>query len=249
MMGQLLWNRLGVKTTQKYAEQDIRITDDDHTALDELMSLMMDDENIDFAQFEREKRDYLKYIEQIIPRREWDKAVVVDVGYAGTIQYYLAKIMNQKLAGAYLASFGNTKPDKIGCHMDVMYKDTTDFNRVIFLTQLFLEAALQAPCGQLICMENDSFAGIQPRYKNDGDVSYDIQRLQEGIFEYCRRRAFLQEKYQIDENYDFSIAEKIYQKYVDGKCLSKELASIFTVEDSYCRNRILQFDYETNSWK
>lgn len=248
-VGQLLWNRLGVKTTQKYAEQDIRITDDDHTALDELMSLMMDDENIDFAQFEREKRDYLKYIEQIIPRREWDKAVVVDVGYAGTIQYYLAKIMNQKLAGAYLASFGNTKPDKIGCHMDVMYKDTTDFNRVIFLTQLFLEAALQAPCGQLICMENDSFAGIQPRYKNDGDVSYDIQRLQEGIFEYCRRRAFLQEKYQIDENYDFSIAEKIYQKYVDGKCLSKELASIFTVEDSYCRNRILQFDYETNSWK
>ena len=86
-------------------------------------------------------RDYLKYIEQIIPRREkWDKAVVVDVGYAGTIQYYLAKIMNQKLAGAYLASFGNTKPDKIGCHMDVMYKDTTDFNRVIFLTQLFSEA-------------------------------------------------------------------------------------------------------------
>lgn len=54
-MGQLLWNRLGVKTTQKYAEQDIRITDDDHTALDELMSLMMDDENIDFAQFERGK--------------------------------------------------------------------------------------------------------------------------------------------------------------------------------------------------
>lgn len=78
--------------------------------------------------------------------------------------------------------------------MDVMYKDTTDFNRVIFLTQLFLEAALQAPCGQLICMENDSFAGIQPRYKNDGDVSYDIQRLQEGIFEYCQKEGISSRK-------------------------------------------------------
>lgn len=205
--------------------------------------------NIDFAQFEDEKQSYLKYIEQTIPEGEWDKAVVVDVGYAGTIQYYLAKIMKQKISGAYLASFGKTKPDKIGCHMDVMYKETTEFNHVIFLTQLFLEAALQAPCGQLICMENASFTVTLPRYKKDGEVSYDIQNLQEGILSYCRRRSFLQEKYQIDKNYDFSIAEKIYQKYVDGKNLSKDLAAIFTVEDSYCRNRVLQFDCTTNSWK
>ena len=103
--------------------------------------------------------------------------VVVDVRYAGTIQYYLSKLMKQPVAGAYLASFGKTKPDSIGCHLDIMYPKQVEFNHVIFLTQLFLTAFMRTPCGQLIRRERFYNVNV-PVYKSDGIVSASIAKLQ-----------------------------------------------------------------------
>lgn len=245
----MLWNRLGIRTTLDYGKKNIRITNDDLSELDEVIEHMRKDVCVDFAQFEDERNCYLEYIEMVIPKKEWNKVVVVDVGYAGTIQYYLSKLMKQPVAGAYLASFGKTKPDSIGCHLDIMYPKQVEFNHVIFLTQLFLESALQAPCGQLIRFKKDSNNVNVPVYKSDGIVSASIAKLQDGILEYCRRRSNLQREYKIDEKYDYTIAEKIFQKYINGKYMSEELSSVFSVEDSYCKNKVLRFDSTTNSWK
>lgn len=52
------------------------------------------------AQFER--NNYLKYISEIVKTGEG--ASVADLGYSGSIQYYLSKLLERPLDGYYFAT-------------------------------------------------------------------------------------------------------------------------------------------------
>lgn len=203
--------------------------------------------NILYAEADKERKAYLEYMRQTIPEQEWENIVVVDVGYSGTIQYYLARLLESKVDGAYLATFGRTKPDKIGCECPAMYDITSGFSHEIERTQLFLEAVLQAPYGQLVRFENED-SNLQGIYKVAPVVPKTIKRLQTGILEYCGMRAKYAKLLGVDETCDNTVTQQIYCEYMNGWHISEKMAKIFEVEDGYCSSNYLTFNKEKNTW-
>ena len=43
------------------------------------------------------KDAYLKYIEQTVPNYQTSRLVIVDLGYSGTIQYQLTKLLEKRI--------------------------------------------------------------------------------------------------------------------------------------------------------
>ena len=146
-MSNLLKSRLGIEIYPDIADRDVAMADD----LDSVMESLKPHLNDIYARAEKERFAYKKYIEELGIE---DEGVVVDVGYSGTIQFYLAKLRENKQAGAYLCTSTNRKPEQLGCSCLSLYPIfdiSEEKTNKIFRNQLFLEAVLKAPFGQLIC--------------------------------------------------------------------------------------------------
>lgn len=134
-----------------------------------------------------ERKAYLSYLDRALPEEKRKRCVLVDVGYAGTIQYYLSRLLGTPLSAAYLAVFTpHPGLQALSCPVFAMYEKGRDaFADVIEKTQLFLEAVLSAPYGQLLHFDGSG----QPVYREEDGPSAGIRSLQEGILSYCRDRA------------------------------------------------------------
>jgi len=247
-LSNLLKARLGIGLPEGVEDRDIVLFEDTPDVIDEVMQVIQMQSDELFAHVEEEKDAYMNYIKNLIPEDKWDKMTVVDVGYSGTIQYYLAKLLDKKVSGRYLASFGDTKPDKIGCSIEATYDPRHGFTWVLHPTQLFLESVLQAPMGQLICLEKNE-DGVSPVHKPDENVPQSIVDLQKGIMDYCEMLAVSLKDTEQSILDTGDLVEDIYTELVNGKVMSNSLADIFTVEDDYCSNGVLKFNKELNCWQ
>lgn len=247
-LSNMLEARFGIELDDDIEDKEIMLDLELEENIEGVMQILQKDEKRIFEAFDKEKQAYLTYVEQLIPKDKWDKISVIDVGYAGTIQYFLAKLLEEKISGYYLATFKDTKPDKIGCLCEGMYNPEKQFLDEIFRTQLFLESVLQAPYGQLIKFELCD-GKIKYKTKPEENVRVEIKELQNGIFEYCEMLAKgLCNTSYIDSDIE-GLIESIYSDFLNGKTLSQNVADIFSVEDDYCSNGVLKFDKVTNQWK
>ncbi len=247
-LSNMLQARFGIMLDESIEDKEIMLDVELEENIEEIMDILYKDEKRIFDAFEEEKQAYLTYMEQLIPKEKWDRISVIDVGYSGTIQYFLAKLLEKKIGGYYLATFQDTKPDKIGCVCEGLYNPQKEFLAEIIRTQLFLEAVLQAPYGQLIKFEKGD-GKIQYKMKPAENVQIEIKELQKGIFEYCEMLAKgLCNTSYIDSDIE-ELIESIYSDFLNGKTLSQNVADIFSVEDDYCSNGVLKFDKVTNQWK
>ena len=244
----LFQERFGLDVSGILENRNLKIgLDNDEKESQKLIDELGEAKAILYHEIHREREAYLEYMGQAVPKERWDDLVVVDVGYSGTIQYYLARLLQDRVDGAYLATFGRTKPDKIGCKCPAMYDVTGEFYHEIERTQLFLEAVLQAPYGQLVRFEKKQ-NGVEGVFKAAPVVSKSIRRLQKGILDYCKTRAQYARALEINETYDNIITQTIYKEYLNGWHMTKKLASIFEVEDGYCSSNYLTFNKEKNTW-
>lgn len=78
--------------------------------IDKVMKVVEDnfDEILENAQ--KERKDYLDYIDSLNINFENKKVTMLDLGYAGTAQYYLSKLLDKKIAGKYFCVQVNLKP-------------------------------------------------------------------------------------------------------------------------------------------
>lgn len=247
-LSNMLEARFGIELDDDIDDKEIMIDSELEENIEEVMQILQKDEKRIFEAFDKEKQAYLTYVEQLIPKDKWDKISVIDVGYSGTIQYFLAKLLEEKISGYYLATFKDTKPDKIGCLCEGMYNPEKQFLDEIFRTQLFLESVLQAPYGQLVKFEKCD-GKIKYKMKPKENVREEIKELQNGIFEYCEMLAkSLCDTSYLDSDIE-ELIESIYSDFLDGKALSQNVADIFSVEDDYCSNGVLKFNKTSNQWE
>lgn len=246
-LGNMLHARLGLDLFDGVEDKEIMMDQDLYENSDEVMKLLKPHKDEIYRQFDAERQNYLSYIDGIVSKEDLDKIEVIDVGYSGTIQYFLSKLLDVKVGGYYLATF-KTKPDKIGCRCLAVYDENNSFIGVIQKTQLFLESVLQAPYGQLIKFDREN-GELVARYKDDNEVGEQIQTLQDGILTYCSHFAKIIKDiyptFRISEN----VVCDIYGELLQGKYISAQVASIFGVEDDYCSNKTLKFNRETDSWE
>ncbi len=178
----------------------------------------------------KERRIYRRYCENII---DSDSTAVVDVGYSGTIQLYLSRLTDREIDGLYMSFLHNGRALKSGCRCESLFpvENTLDETRnKVFKNQLYLEAVLKAPFGQLICFdEND-----KPIYDNDNSFDSETEEIQRGICAFARDMT--RERYSpfnslSAELFDFALR--------NGRIEASLLKPLF-VEDSYCSGKELR---------
>lgn len=240
----LLKERLGLSLHP--GDEDLLIDYD--TPLDKLMELMQPYEKELKAQVKKEKTAYLNYAAPFLTGNK--DIAVADVGFSGTIQYFLMKLTGRDIKGHYLCLHSN-KPEKIGGTADAIYTitDRRDIEKSKLLNyQLFLENALSAPSGQLISFTmTDGYP--RPSYKDDDYVSSQVRRLQQGIMDFVAYFGVATRGLSLFEMPKPALVEDIFYDIIASGTLTEDIAAHLTVEDSYSRGGLQRFDVTDNTWK
>ena len=237
-LSNMLKSRLGLNVNPDFKDMHIIMPRD----IEKVMKMTEPYLNDILKKATGEKKEYMAYINSL----EYNEnPCVVDVGYSGTIQYYLSKMLNKKIKGAYLSTTPEKKPEKLGCVCYSLYPVLNlekSKENPIFKNQLFLEAVLKAPFGQLMCFENG-----KPVYGEDSVISDDITSMQNGILEYVSRVSSVLGKVG-EVNIDKNLASDIFDISIMGCWWKKGMADIFQVTDDYCSNGEFYYNELKKEW-
>lgn len=178
------------------------------------------------------RQGYLKYIGD-----HNENIAVVDVGYMGTIQYYLCKMLHKNIDGLYLSSHYKNKLINTNALCRSLYPVINmgdEMNNKVFKNQLFIEAALKAPFGQLLGF-NESEAVY------DDDLCYDdtVEEVQRGILKFIN-----------DVDFDVcnnSLGAELFDCFTHSSEY-KEVLGRLSVNDKYCSGGTLKYDANLEKW-
>ncbi len=240
----LLTERLGLSLHDDDKDYEI----DYSTSADSIMEMMAAYKDELRANTTKEKNAYLNYAREFLS--EASDIAVVDVGFSGTIQYFLMKLTGRDIAGHYLCIHSN-KPERIGGRADAIFeikdKRLIDDSKLLRY-QLFLENALSAPFGQLICFTMENGKPV-PHFKSDDYVSDDVKMLQKGISDFVAQFAATTKDTSDGLLADACLVEDLFYDIIADGTLTEEIASALTVEDGYSRGGVQRFDVQTGKWK
>lgn len=247
--------RLGLDLSDVLEDEDVvvDVMDDEVTQIGYIIEKLKPFEERILNQCEEERKAYFAYLEENIPREDWSKLAIIDVGYAGTIQYYLSKMLGEKLSGYYLSTaydLGKTKPDKIGCPLYSMAVRGEPFFDAVWVTQLFLEAALSAPFGQFVRFDTTS-GKAEAVYKAEGSkLSKGLQEVQEGILTFARQVSSIAKEMREEELEDqMKMAKEVYWAFMSEESFFSNTSEAFIVNDDYTMNSNLVFNVKERAWK
>ena len=229
---ELIYNRLGI-ILPKNVENKFVVCPRD---LDNIMDIVKPYENEIIANAEIEKNNYLKYIESL-DINKGNKNCIIDLGYSGTAQYYLTKLMNENIDGAYFLTSDDLKPlalnDKVySCFNDTIYDDSFG-KHPVGKYSLFLEAFLTSDCGQLIKFDENA----KPIYMNSGDNNINkLTEIYKGVIEFIDDLSSVLNKDILDMEIDKDFLEKQFEKIIKNCTFSKDIIDTLKIEDLYCSN-------------
>ena len=191
-----------------------------------------------------QREAYLAYISSIrLPGRELK---VADIGCNGTIQYGLSQILEEKVSGIYMFLNERTLPEQIGCKCQGLRNPRSGVHPV-FENQLFLEAAMQAPYGQLekMVLKNGCAA---PQCRSDAGFSEYIPIAQEAFCGFAEWVALWKKRTGDALKLDFELAEAIWICLLKFQYLPQELVDSFWLADDFSGNPIWKYDAVKQAW-
>ena len=229
---ELVWNRFGYMLPKNIENVFVSSPRD----IDYILSVLEPYISDIIFNAKEEKKNYLNYINSLNLNSD-NKNMIIDLGYSGTAQYYLAKLMNKSIDGAYFITSDNLKPtslnDKVySCFNDTIYDDS--FNKhAIGKHSLFLEAFLTSNCGQLVKFD----CNAQPIYLNSGDNNINkLNEIYEGVVEFINDLSEMTDKDILDLDIDKKIIENQFEKIILNSTFSKDIIETLRIEDLYCLN-------------
>lgn len=179
----------------------------------------------------KELKEYLSYIDRNFKFIYEKNCAIIDLGYSGTTQYYLSKIINKQIDGYYFAITKNKKPEKLGCKIMGCFNEKNnkiDDNNSFYRKSLLLESFLSAPEGQLInfkngkpCFTDSTFNKEKSKYLDkiyDGVIDGLVELKEKGIDNF--------EVESINIFYDFTCKFLTNVKY--------ELKNVLYIDDDFC---------------
>lgn len=236
----LFIHRFGVKLDVK--NEKIKLPDD----IDKVKQIILDNLDIFLKTAEEENENYLKYIETIEENVKDDYLTFIDLGYSGTAQFYISKLLNKRINGNYFLTSENIKPLKLNCHVECCFnKDIngkSDTSNPLYQNALLLESFLTAPYGQLKRF-NKKGGKIVPEYinnKNNEIIEKQLNIIFNAItdsFDSLIKNGF---KFNDIELNKYNIYE-VYTLFVKNiNKMPKEIIDLFYIEDFYCCNKVIK---------
>ncbi len=202
------------------------------------------DDNYDIImnQVKMEKENYLRYINSLSSSIYSKNLNFVDLGYTGTAQYYLSKLLNKKITGKYFALSDKILPLEIGCKVDSCYNDDIHDPNIlegtIYRYALLLEGFLTAPVGQLKYIDEN----LKPHYTYDDnkDRIKILDEIYRGITELIDDMISIYGKDLLDVKFNRDVIENNYKVFAKetGK-LNSEMKRVFEIDDYYSCNGVI----------
>ena len=220
---------------------DIDYTGDDY---DIKLPDELEDVYNDIEKYEKEiikksaecKKNYIEYINSIV-NYEKDNLVIVDLGYSGTIQFYLSKMLNKDLEGIYLTNSNSVK--RYSKKSKLLFAYDINKNRIyekIYHYSLILEYFLSAPYGQLqyFMKKNGTIVPIYNDEKMDSNKEKNTKEIYKYIIEFINRYKELNDIYKLNITKELLCSN--YISLVESNIISKNVKDKFDFMDSFTTN-------------
>ena len=185
---------------------------------------------------EIERKNYEKYISSL--GGNFERVGVVDMGYSGTIQFYLQELIGKKFTGYYFATsatnrFGETAGERMrGC-----FTENDDYGKTksaVYRYQLLFETILTAPDAQLKHFDDNGkpvFGEPEPGQKYFREIS----EIHAGIKDFCADVIEIFGEILLRVPIDKNFVDCWVRAFVkDKKIVAPELREIFALDDEYC---------------
>ncbi len=211
----------------------------------EIVKKIIDDNYVEIAsRAAYERSNYLEYINDSIKDIKNKQLEFVDLGYSGTAQYYLSKLINQKVKGKYFVVSGYIKPLELDCEVDACYsKDITSVKEAqdnpFYMYAMVLEAFLTAPHGQLRYFRKDPYGKIEPMFNSEDNAHREEQlnQIYLGVVDFINEYSELLPHSLAEIDVDNELLASIYKGFIrEIPKTSKDMEKLFIVEDFYCEN-------------
>jgi len=185
---------------------------------------------------EIERNNYEKYIASL--GGNFDRVGVVDMGYSGTIQFYLQELTGKIFTGYYFAtSATNRFGDAAGDRMRGCFTENDDYGKTksaVYRYQLLFETILTAPDAQLKHFDaagKPVFGEPEPGQKYFKEIS----EIHAGIKDFCADVAEIFGDILLRVPVDKNFVDAWVRAFVtDKKIVAPELRDIFALDDEYC---------------
>ncbi|MEJ5358211.1 MAG: rhamnan synthesis F family protein [Desulfobacterales bacterium] len=186
----LILSRFGIHCSASTASrassrpaETVRLPDDRNA----ISALLLREKNRIFANAEEERSTYLQYLKKNDVLKSGSCAVV-DIGFSGTIQKYLARLSGRNLEGFYFVTSARAKsqplaPAMHGCFGAFLKPQS---GNIVYDYSLILESFLTAPQGQLLRFDREGNAVFAPNVYNEEQWPV-IRSIHLGIVEYARK--------------------------------------------------------------
>ena len=231
----LLYSRFGITTDKVKEDFEVVLPADGEIVYKEIKNIIPD--ILENAKIENER--YLKYFNEQV--KDSKNMAVSDIGYAGTIQYYLSAITDKSYDGYYFATDNKKMALKIPKNtMTGRYIENEEIQQTsksyIYRYSLMLETLLTSNDNQFI--KFDSHLKPVFRDKDDGISKDFIREVHKGAVDYTKDIAPLLEDIILSDNTNKNIYEELLRLSVEEDLLSEELKKQFILEDNFCKKNV-----------
>lgn len=194
------------------------------------------------------KTVYLNYINDCCEEAGTDVMTIVDVGYSGTTQFLLSNLSGKKISGKYFMKSEIMYPDKIGCSCSGLF-EIEDRVHPIYENLNFLEATLQVPYGQLICLKKDSDGNYLTECNDAKQTSANVSKAQQAFSDFISEDARWYGILGDSFDYSISLAEDLWVAIIYYNLLPQELIDDFVLDDDFLGNNVWRYDSKNRRWK
>lgn len=236
-LNNLISKRYGIEI-EDLPDIDIKLPDNKNKVLKYLEPYK--EHILDSAQ--RERENYNNYLKKCIGDiKENERIIVSDIGYSGTIQYYLSKLSKRAYDGRYFATDGKMKPLELKGNTIEGYYINGDSEQELSKSplhryHLIMESILIAPHGQLVRMDNDG----NPVFEEKENKLYtkEMMEIHKGIEAYAKDYAEVMGNALLTELPDKKLAESLIEVIVKEDIISDAIADCIAVDDKYCSGEV-----------
>lgn len=177
---------------------------------------------------------YKKYIKELIPNYKKTDLNLIDLGYSGSIQYNLSKMLDKGLNGYYLTNSSTVKKYSEENHLHFYFdiNDNTEYQK-IYHYSLILEYFLTAPYGQLQYFKEQN-GKVSPIYNDetlDEKKKKNLNKIYDIITIYFNDLKIINKylKYQPTKN----LLCRNYVAMVESGIITTKVKDEFSFMDSY----------------
>lgn len=175
---------------------------------------------------------YQKYTNRLLPNYEKQKVAVVDIGYSGTAQYYMSRVLDKfNLEGLYLYLGKNVKPYRLNEDAD----SCIPLKEGKWIPWMLMETILTAPDPQFVGFESKD-GDLSPVYRLEmitAEKKQQLETLFSGVNQFVDDYLKIDEKPSFDD-ISLTLILQLLQALNDGEVLpTKSDLGFFSVDVAF----------------